>query len=156
MITFLVLGGTVVLATSLAQRRGPAVSRNLAALETAPPVGSQVVYRQLDMFPDSTFEIELRHLQRGMPALQVGVRNIRPFEIAAGHLYWQPLQPVDGALANNASGLGPLPDGRWVRYPLPPLAEQRDGYLLLYSAAHDSVLAATLLPSAGVVGSDGP
>ena len=156
MIATLVLGGTVVLAAGLAQRQDPAVTPNLAALETALPAGSQVVYQQFDMFPDSTFEVELRRLPQSTPALQVGVRNIRPFEIAAGHLYWQPQPPADGTLADDASGLGPLPDGRWVRYRLPVLAEQQDGYLLIYSVAHDTVLAAALLPSATVLRSDGP
>ena len=108
----------------------------------------------MDMFPDSTFEIELRHLPRTVPTLVVGMRNTRPFEIAAGHLYWQPQRP-NGNLTDDALALGPSPDGRWVRYPLPALAGQQDGFLLLYSAAHDTVLAATPLPTATVVQKDG-
>ncbi len=154
MVATLALAGTVVLAVGLVQRQGPAVSADLSALETPPPSESRVLYQRQDVFPDATLEIEVRQLPGSTPTLQVGVRTTGPLEIAAGHLYWHPLPPTDGALAEDAYLLGPVPDGRWVRYTLPVEAEQHDGYLVLYSAGHDSVQAAALLPTATALRSD--
>jgi hypothetical protein len=62
-------------------------------------------------------------------------------------LYWSESLPVSGHLPEAAVLLGPLTGTQAQRFRLPEPASQASGHLILYSLAHQKVLATAELPS---------
>lgn len=107
---------------------------------------SQVLFEAADLWGEAAIITRLKGDQSAPTHLAVELEPQRPLNLADPLVYWDPSgTATTNQLPTSAYLLGPMPGSGTRQFSLPDTARFIDGRLLLYSVAHQELLASATL-----------
>ena len=143
------------LALALGQRSPSQPPDGGNQLSPPPATDGAVVYHLEALSPGSPLEVEIHRPEADTEGLVLAIRSRDPLPYPLGQVYWQ----ADGdwqTLSSEAQGLGPITGRQWARFPLPGMAAEQDGVIVVYSPGHGAVVDGGPLRLAEALAGDAP
>lgn len=145
----------IVFVAGLAVRKPiPATENVPAALMTPAAISfSHLLFERSDLWTDLKITTRVYADQQPAEHLAVELHPQDYLKIPDMLAYWRPQPSIQtDQLPDNVYLLGALAGAQKLRFILPEPAMTQDGSLILYSLAHQKIIAATMLPTSKFVG----
>jgi hypothetical protein len=134
----------------LAVRQPIPTTENIPAASMTPSAMafSHLLFEKTDSWPDLKITTRLYTDQQPAERLAVELQPQDYLKIPDLLVYWHPKPSIQtGKLPDDVYLLGVMAGTQKLRFVLPEPAMTQDGSIILYSLAHQKIIAATLLPT---------